>query len=242
MYRAFAVLTLILFAGAAGAQTWKDMARQFFQQSGGSTQAAALADSEIVQGLREALAKGTRSAVLQLGKTDGFWSSDRFRIPLPRTITQADGLLRAAGYGPRLDELHLSFNRAAEQAVPVAADVFAQAVQKLTLNDARSILSGPPDAATQYFRRATGDTLALQFKPLVAQVTARAGLVQQYDRMMASAGPLGALAGTRMDVNDYVTRKTLDSLFVRVADEEKSIRSNPAARTSEILKKVFGSR
>ena len=114
-----------------------------------------------------------------------------------------------------------------------------QAVQKLTINDARNILSGPPDAATQYFRKATGETLAIQFKPLVAKVTAGSGLVQQYEKMMASAGPLAALAGGGADVNTYVTNKALDGLFLRVAEEEKAIRENPAARTSDILKKVF---
>jgi hypothetical protein len=230
------------FAGPAGAQDWKAFAQQALQQAAGNPQTAALADAEIVQGLREALAKGTKNAVLQLGKPDGFWSSERFRVPLPKTIVQADSLLRAGGYGPRLDELHLSFNRAAEQAVPVAADVFSQAVSKLSISDARNILSGPPDAATQYFRKTTGETLLLQFKPLVAKVTAKAGLVQQYDKIMASAGPLAALAGGKADVNDYVARKSLDSLFLRIGDEEKAIRENPAARTSEMLKKVFGSR
>lgn len=233
----------MIAAGSAAAASWQDMAKQVFDQIAGNPQAtAALSDSEIVKGLREALAKGTRNAVLQLGRTDGYWASERFRIPLPKPITQANQLLRIGGYGPKLDELHLSFNRAAEKAVPVAADVFSQAVQKLTLNDARNILQGPPDAATQYFKQATGATLAAQFKPLVAKVTAQAGLVQQYDRLVASAGPLASLAGVRMDVNDYVTNKALDGLFLRVAEEEKSIRTNPAARTSEILKKVFGSR
>lgn len=242
MTRVLAFLLLVFPCGAAQAQSWKDTAKQIFQQAAGNPQTAALAESEIVQGLREALAKGTKNAVLQLGKTDGYWADERFRIPLPKAITQADQLLRIGGYGPRLDELHLSFNRAAEKAVPVAADVFSLAVQKLTLNDARGILQGPPDAATRYFRQSTGAALAVQFKPLVAKVTAQAGLVQQYDKLVASAGPLANLAGVKMDVNDYVTGKALDGLFARVAEEEKSIRSNPAARTSEILKKVFGNR
>lgn len=232
---------LVLVSATALAGSWKDMAQQVMQQAGAG-QGAALADSEIVQGLHEALAQGTKSAVLQLGRTNGFWASERFRIPLPNSITQADTLLRAGGYGPRLDELHLSFNRAAEKAVPVAADVFSQAVSKLTINDARNILNGPPDAATQYFRTTTGEALAIQFKPLVAGITSQAGLVKKYDKMMAKAGPFAALAGVKMDVNQYVTQKALDGLFLRVADEEKAIRENPAARTSEMLKKVFGSR
>lgn len=239
-----AAFGLLLGSGstAAADTDWKGMARQAMDQMAKNPQATQLADAEIVQGLRAALAQGTRNAVLQLGKADGFWASDRFRIPLPKFITKADTLLRAGGYGPQVDELHLSLNRAAEQSVPIAADVFAQAVQKLTIADARNILSGAPDAATQYFRTATGDTLALQFKPLVAKVTAQSGLVQQYEKVIASAGPLAAFAGPKADVNDYVTRKALDRLFIRVADEEKAIRSNPAARGSEILKKVFGSK
>jgi hypothetical protein len=213
-------MPLLLLGGSAAAQGWKDMAKQAMDQMARNPQATQLADSEIVQGLREALAKGTRSAVLQLGRTDGFWAQERFRIPLPKTLTQASSLLRAGGYGTQLDELHLSFNRAAEQAVPVAADVFSQAVSRLSIDD----------------------TLAVQFKPLVAKVTAKAGLVQQYDKVMATAGPFAAMAGAKADVNDYVARKALDGLFLRVAEEEKSIRQNPAARTSAILKKVFGSK
>lgn len=236
------VLALLLAPGLtlpAAAQDWNDLARQAFGRVAADPQATGLADAEIVQGLREALAKGTRNAVLQLGRADGFWASEQFRIPLPKALVKTDALLRAGGYGPQLDELHLSFNRAAEQAVPIAADVFSQAVQKLSIDDARNILTGPPDAATQYFRKSTGETLMLQFKPLVAKVTARAGLVQQYEKVIAAAGPLAALAGTA-DVNDYVARKALDRLFLRVADEEKAIRTDPAARSSEILRKVFG--
>lgn len=244
MNRRAPVAVLALFAVvslSARADGWKDFARQVFQSQAGQ-QGAALAESEIVQGLREALAQGTKNAVLQLGRADGFWKSDRFRIPLPGMVTRADALMRTAGYGPQLDELHLSFNRAAEKAVPVAADVFSGAVRQLTITDARNILQGPNDAATQYFRRTTGETLTVQFKPLVAQVTSRAGLVQQYERFRAAAGPFAALAGADADVDSYVTGKALDSLFLRVADEEKRIRENPAARSSEIMKKVFGSR
>jgi hypothetical protein len=228
-------------ASAVAADPWKDMAKQIFQQQAGPA-GVALTDSDIVKGLREALAKGTRNAVLQLGKTDGFWADTRFRIPLPGPMMKADTFLRAAGYGPSLDELHLSFNRAAERAVPIAADVFAVAVEKLTVNDARSILNGPNDAATQYFKRTTGHQLALQFKPIVAGVTARVGLVQQYQKVIAPAGAAAGLLGPTMDVNDYVTDRALNSLFLRVADEEEAIRRNPAARTSEVLKRVFGSR
>jgi hypothetical protein len=239
MRAAPALIVLSLCVGTAvAADPWKEAAKQFLNQAGGTK---ALSDSEVVQGLREALAKGTRSAVLQLGKTDGFWGDSRFRIPLPSPMMKADTFLRAAGYGPSLDELHLSFNRAAEKAVPIAADIFASAVQKLTIEDAQRILHGPNDAATQYFKRATGDQLAAQFKPIVAGVTSKVGLVQQYQKVISPAGPAAGLFGPTLDVNDYVTQRALNGLFLRVADEEQSIRQNPAARTSAILKKVFGS-
>ncbi len=233
-------LALMVITGAATAG-WKDFAREIFSQPATQQAASQLAEGEIVQGLREALAKGTRTAVLQLGKTDGFWANSNYRIPLPQTLVQTDGLIRAAGFGPQIDELHLSFNRAAEKAVPVAADVFSQAVSQLTITDAREILAGQNDAATQYFRRTTGDTLAIQFKPLVANVTAKSGLVQQYEKIKAAAGPMALMMGAEADVNTYVTNRALDGLFKRVAVEEASIRENPAARSSAILKKVFGS-
>lgn len=232
-----AVLCIAIAALAAPAEADKfsDLAKEMMAQPAVSS---ALSDQDIGAGLKEALAKGTKTAVNQLGHSDGFWGDDRFRIPLPKPLQKADALLRGFGAGPKLDELHLSMNRAAESAVPVAADVFSEAVKKLTLEDVRGILGGAPDAATQYFRKATGDTLMAKFKPIVAGITAKAGLVQQYKGVLASAGPLASSLGAP-DLDDYVTKKALDSLFLRVADEERSIREDPAARSSELLKKVF---
>jgi len=231
-------LTLCVVA-ASRADQFSDMAKSLMQQPGAQS---ALSDSDIGAGLKEALAKGTRSAINELGRTDGFWNNPRFRIPLPGPVQQLESMLQGAGMGSQLDALHLSFNRAAEQAVPVAADVFSAAVQKLSLNDVRSILNGPQDAATQYFKRTTSDTLTVRFKPIVAGVTAKVGLAQQYNGLMSSAGPLASMAGAPPDLNSYVTQKALDGLFLRIGDEEKAIRTDPAARTSDLLKKVFGSK
>jgi hypothetical protein len=240
-----AVTILALAAGtAARAQSWGDLANQVLKQTQTVQNAnglgQALSDSDIAAGLKQALAKGTRSAVQQLGRTNGFWGSNRFRIPLPKPVERISSLLQSAGYGPQLDQLHLSLNRAAEQAVPLAANVFGEAVQKLTLNDVRGILNGPPDAATQYFRRTTSDTLLTRFEPIVAKVTSKVGVVQKYDALLAQAGPAANLLGPSTDLNRYVAQKALDGLFGQVADEEKAIRSNPAARTTDLLKKVFG--
>lgn len=238
MKRPLSVLVFIAALAAAapaGADKFGDFMKKALQ---GSSASGALSDADIGAGLKEALAKGTKTAINQLGSNDGFWSNERFRIPLPGPLAKADSMLRAFGAGPQLDELHLSMNRAAEKAVPVAADVFSGAVKQLTLEDVRGILNGPPDAATQYFRRTTSDTLLTRFKPIVAGITAKAGLAQQYKNVLGSAGPLAASLGAP-DLDGYVAQKALDGLFLRVADEEKNIRENPAARTSELLKKVF---
>ncbi len=239
-YALAAVLVLSLGAAASSrADQFSDMAKSLMQQPAAQS---ALSDSDIGAGLKEALAKGTRNAINELGRTDGFWNNPRFRIPLPGPVEQLESMLQGAGMGSQLDALHLSFNRAAEQAVPVAADVFSEAVQKLTLNDVRGILNGPQDAATQYFKRTTSDTLTVRFKPIVAGVTAKVGLAQQYNGLMSSAGPLASMAGAPTDLNSYVTQKALDGLYLRVGDEEKAIRTDPAARSTDLLKKVFGSK
>lgn len=234
------VAAALLIAPLTQADKFSDFAQGVARQMAGPS-GAGLSDADIGAGLKEALAKGTRSAVNQLGRTDGFWSSDRFRIPLPGIVLKAQSLLQAAGYGAQVDALHLQMNRAAEQAVPVAADVFSAAVKQLTLQDVRGILAGGDDAATQYFKRTTSDTLTARFKPIVARITAKSGLVQQYNGVIASAGPMATMLGDKGDVNSYVTQKALDGLFLRVADEEKAIRQNPAARSTALLKKVFGS-
>lgn len=200
---------------------------------------AGISDADIGAALKEALAQGTRNAVTELGSSDGFWKDPRFRIPLPKTLRKADPLLRGFGAGPRLDELHLSVNRAAEAAVPVAAEVFSGAIRNLSLKDVRAILDGPPDAATRYFQQSTSASLQAKFKPIVAGITAKAGLARQYQAVLASAGPLAGTLGAP-DLDAWVTQKTLNGLFLRIADEERAIRDNPAARGTELLRKVFG--
>lgn len=242
MNKSGVVLTSLLCLGAAAASQadqFSDLAKSLMQQPAAQS---ALSDSDIGAGLKEALAKGTRAAVLDLGHSGGFWDNPRFRIPLPGPVQQLEGMLQGSGFGGQLDQLHLSFNQAAEKAVPVAADVFSAAVQKLTLNDVRSILNGPQDAATQYFKRATSDTLTLKFKPIVAGITAKVGLAQQYNSLVSAAGPMASMLGGSTDLNGYVTQKALDGLFLRVGDEEKAIRTDPAARSSALLQKVFGSK
>lgn len=239
-------LLAVLLPLTAAASKWKDALGAVQQaaqgQGAGGTSLAALSNSDIAAGLKAALAQGTRTAVANLGHTDGFWSNAAARIPLPKPVRKIESLVRGAGLGGSVDQFHLSLNRAAEQAVPVAADVFGTAVQKLTLDDVRGILTGPNDAATQYFKRTTTDTLTTRFKPLVAKATANVGVAQSYKQMVSSAGPFAASLGASSDLDGYVTQKALDALFVQVAAEEARIRENPAARGSDILQRVFGAK
>lgn len=240
-------LLIAAFAAAlpltAGASIWKDALKSMQQTAtpqGSSLDA--LSNSDIAAGLKAALAQGTRTAVANLGRNDGFWGNAAARIPMPSGLKKLEKTVRGLGMGGYADQFHLSLNRAAEQAVPVAADVFVQSVQKLTLDDVRGILTGPGDAATQYFRRTTTDTLTAKFRPIVAGATAKVGVAQSYKQLSANAGPFAAAFGAPSDLDGYVTQKALESLFLQVAAEELRIREDPAARGSEILRKVFGAR
>jgi hypothetical protein len=234
-----------------------DLLKQLKHASHGNNSAAAsLPSSDIAAGLKEALARGTTSAINSLGRTDGFWGNARVRIPLPGKLEQAGQLARQLGQGARVDAFELSMNRAAEKAVPQVADIFGDAIRKMTLQDARGILTGGDHAATDFFRRVAGDALAARIRPIVADATDRVGVTQKYKALVAGGGGLGGVLGSLgglgggkegakagpLDLDGYVTAQTLDGLFTLIGEQEQSIRRNPAARTTDLLKKVFGSR
>lgn len=201
-----------------------------------------VSDVEISSGLKEALGKGVRSAVNSLGKRDGFLANARVKIPLPKSLQRVEKGLRLAGQGKAVDEFVTSMNRAAEKAVPVAIDVFVDAIKQMTFDDARQILfSGQDDSATLFFRRTSEETLRQKFRPIVEDFTASAGVPQKYKAMIGKYGFAARILGQdATDIDGYVTQKALDGLFLLVADEEKKIRKNPIGRTTEILRKVFG--
>ncbi|HET6807377.1 MAG TPA: DUF4197 domain-containing protein [Frateuria sp.] len=213
---------------------------------------ASLPSSDIAAGLKEALAKGTTHAINSLGRTDGFWGNAKVRIPLPGKLQQVGELARKLGQGDKVDAFQLSMNRAAEKAVPQVADIFGDAIRKMTLQDARGILTGGDHAATDFFRRVAGDALTARIRPIVADATDRVGVTQKYKAFTSASGGelggmLGALGGggdkrSPLDLDDYVTARTIDGLFTVIGEQEQAIRKNPAARTTELLKKVFGSR
>ncbi|WP_298070373.1 DUF4197 domain-containing protein [Oleiagrimonas sp.] len=216
------------------------------------TSTSALSGGDVVAGLKQALAKGTTHAIDTLGRHNGFWNNPAVRIPLPGRLKQVAQLARQLGQGAKVDAFQLSLNRAAEKAVPQVADLFGQAIRKMTLQDARGILSGGDHAATDYFRRVEGPALAARIQPIVARATNSVGVTRHYKALVSDSrgGTLGSalsLLGQSskhndLDLDTYVTHEALNGLFKTIGDEEKAIREHPAARTTALLKKVFGGR
>ena len=208
--------------------------------------AAALAQLEGISrqdataALRAALEKGSLRAVADLGRLDGFLGNPRVKIPLPESAQRAEHVLRRVGMGKYADELVVTMNRAAEAAVPEARMLFVQAVKKMSVQDAKGIITGGETAATDYFRHSTRAQLHDRFLPIVQRATARVDLAQKYDRYAQSAAAVGMLRKEDADLDQYVTEKALDGLYLRVAEEEKKIRKDPLAAGSSIIRKVFG--
>jgi len=200
----------------------------------------ALSSRDAAGGLRAALSRGIDVAVAQLGTNNGFLNDPRVAIPLPSALEKADRALSLVGMGGQADELKATLNHAAEKAVAQAKPVFKQALQHMTVSDAKGILIGGDDAGTQYFRRATSAQLTGKFKPIVASETAKLGLTAKYNEYAGQAAQLGLLSSQDANLNDYVTAKALDALFSRIADEEHEIRKDPLGQTSSLIKKVFG--
>jgi hypothetical protein len=206
----------------------------------------------VADGLKEALGNGLQRAITQLGHDGGFLTNGNVKIPVPEKLQTVEKTLRALQQGPLVDDFVATMNHAAEQAVPAAATVFGEAVKQMSVADAKAVLTGPEDSATQFFRRTTQTNLYAKFYPIVQQATAKTGATRAYKNIMGQAGAggglgssLGGLAGNyigadTLDVDAYVTNQALDGLFKMVAAEEKRIRENPVARTSDLLQKVFG--
>lgn len=199
-----------------------------------------LSDSKIVQGLKEALEIGTANAVKIVSKVDGYYKNPQIKIPLPQTVQKAESVLRAVGYGPKIDQLSLSMNRAAERAAPKAKALFWDAVKQMTFEDARQILKGSDDAATRYFEGKTRDRLHQLFAPIVHKTMTEVGVTRTYQQLYAKVNTIPYADRLNLDLDAYVTGKALDGLFYMVAEEEQKIRKDPAARVTQLLKEVFG--
>jgi len=197
-------------------------------------------DKTNAAGIKEALATGTERAVASLSRKDGYFGNAAVKILMPSSIQKVADVARMAGYQKQVDEFILSMNRAAEAAAPMASRYFGDAIRDMTLEDVRGILTGGNTAATEFFRRKTNDKLYVAFKPIVSQKVGEVGATRAYKNMMGRYESVPMMGGQSLDLDDYVTNKSLDGLFYMVGQEEKSIRTNPAARTTELLKTVFG--
>lgn len=199
-----------------------------------------LSDDRIVSGLKEALQVGAANAIGITGKTDGFYRNAAIKILLPEKIRTLEKGLRLAGIGPKVDEFEMSMNRAAEKSVPLAKSIFLGAIREMTLEDGRKILAGGDTAATTYFRTKTSATLTSAFKPIVRSGMEEAGVTRQYKQLLGGLPQLPFMKKDAFDLDDYVVSKSLDGLFQVLGDEERKIRTDPAARVTSLLKDVFG--
>lgn len=233
-------LFLLLAVSPASAQLDK-----FLKGLGGnlpSTGGSGLNDAKIGSGLQEALKVGTENAVVQTGTVDGFLKNQAIKILMPKTLQNMEKPLRLVGYGPQIDEFVVGMNRAAEKAVPFAKEIFWDAIGQMSFDDARKILNGNDTAATDYFKSKTSKKLHTAFRPNVEQVMDQVGVNRQYNDLIGRYKSVPFAKSIAFDVNQYVTEKATDGIFFVVAQEEKKIRTNPAARVSDLLKEVFGSR
>lgn len=247
-------LCIIAFPFKANAQSWWDMAKEALdtdigqdiaksigEQTNTNTNSIPLNNNQIGQGLREALHIGTKHIVEQLGTRNGFNTDPQIHIPLPKTLSRVDSALSAIGMSALTDDLELRINRAAEMATPKAKELFFAAIKDMSINDAKQILTGPNDAATQYLRRTMGAQLNKEMSPLISQALASTGAFKAYDSVMGRYGQIPFMPDVKSNINNYALEKTMDGIFYYVGKEEEAIRENPAKRTTEILRTVFSS-
>jgi hypothetical protein len=203
-------------------------------------QARGLSDATIASGLKEALQVGTQNAISLTGRPDGYFQNAAIKILMPSPLQPIEKGLRAVGYGPQVDELVLSMNRAAERAAPAAKPIFLEAITAMSFDDARKIVTGSPTAATEYFKGKTSEKLTAAFQPVVAQTMGEVGVTRQYQELMGRAQAIPFLKSAPFDLDRYVVGKSLDGLFYVLGQEEQKIRTNPTARATDLLTQVFG--
>jgi hypothetical protein len=205
----------------------------------GVGQQSSLPDSKVSAGLKEALQVATEKSVSLTGRPDGYFSNAAIKILMPEKLQTVESGLRMVGYGPQVDEFVLSMNRAAEQAAPAAQKIFTDAITSMTFDDAKKILSGGNTSATDFFKVKTTDKLAAAFRPVVDKTMGEVGVVRQYEALMGRFETIPFVRSQTFDIEGYVTNKALDGLFHVVGEQETLIRTNPAARTTELLQEVF---
>jgi hypothetical protein len=212
----------------------------FFSLQASAIGLSDLSNTEASSGLKEALIQGAGKAVGKLGAVDGFLGNPKVKIPLPDSLKKAEKTMRMFGMGKQADELVLKMNRAAEAAVPEAKTLLVNSVKQMSVQDAKNVLTGGDDAATQYFKKTTSGPMAEKFLPIVKKATENVQLAQQYNKFAEMGSQYGLVKKEQANLEQYVTQKTLDGVYLMMAEEEKAIRKDPMGQASNLLKKVFG--
>ncbi len=236
-------MLLILISGLSQIQSahagFGDILNSLRKVAGGGQ---SLSESKIIDGLKEALEIGTTNAVESASQIGGYYENRDIKIPLPDAIQTVEKILRVAGYGTQLDAFEMSMNRAAEKAAPEAKGIFWDAIRQMNISDARKILEGRDNETTLYFREKTYDRLSKVFKPIIHNTMSEVGVTRQYQEIDAKIRSMPLMENLRFDLDDYVNHGALDGLFFMLAEEEKKIRQDPAARVTVLLEETFGRR
>ena len=227
------VAGLILFSGSSYGQLDE------LEKRAGIGSVSGLSESKVDSGLKEALQVGTEKAVKITGRPNGYFGNEAIKILMPKDLRPLESGMRAIGFGPKIDDFILSMNRSAEAAAPAARKIFVDAILAMSFEDAKKILSGSDTAATEYFKDKTTGQLTEPFTPVVEKTMNENGVVRQYDSLADQYKSIPFAKSQSLNINHYVVSKALDGLFYELAEQEKDIRKNPAARTTNLLKEVF---
>lgn len=246
LWLATACAVLVLAAASVQASFLDKLKGAVDQVTSGSgsgsagTSTGALGTDQIIAGLKEALRVGAERVTAQLGAADGFNADPTIHIPLPEQLAKVQDLMRKFGLSALADDVELKINRAAEEAAPKTKELIWKAVNEMTLDDAKKIYDGPQDAATQYFKRVATPDLKATVEPVVDNALQQVGAITAYDSLMSKYKGLPLVPDVKADLQAHTTQMTLDGIFHYLAKEEADIRANPAARTTDVLKQVFG--
>ena len=232
----------LIFGVAEAGSNWLDKGKDLLKTYGGSSEQSGITVEEIGAGLKDALRVGSENVVAQLGRVDGFNTDPTVHIPLPKQLNTVKSVLDKVGMSGLLEDLELKLNRAAEVATPKAKELSSQAITEMTFDDVKKIYKGPEDAATQYFRSKMSPSLAKEMEPVVNDSLSQVGAVQTYDNVMKEYKSVPFVPDVKADLTDYVIEKGMDGIFHYMAKEEAAIRTNPVKRTTDLLKRVFGSK
>lgn len=206
-----------------------------------SASATSITQKDAGQGIRAALGQGVETAIAQLGKQDGFLADQAVKILVPKKLRKLTDMAKSLGAGKYVDSFETSMNRAAEKAVPQAASILGDSIRNMSLDDALALVRGGDTSATDYFRKSSSDKLREAFLPIVKQTTESSGVTKNYKRLIDKTGEMGGLLSPEdLDLDDYVTQKTMDGLFHYIGEQEKAIRKDPVGQASDLLRRVFG--